>query len=66
MLSLLLLIALAAFVLGYLFYARILEKNFGVDNTQKTPSHTEYDGVDRVPTHKAILLGHHFCGAAVT
>jgi carbon starvation protein len=52
------------FVLAYLFYGRFLEKRYDIDDNQPTPSHTDYDGVDRVPTNKAVLLGHHFSSIA--
>jgi len=52
------------FVLAYLVYGRILEKRYDVDDNRATPSHTDYDGVDRVPASKAVLLGHHFSSIA--
>ncbi|MHC4114818.1 MAG: carbon starvation CstA family protein, partial [Planctomycetota bacterium] len=52
------------FVLAYLFYGRFLEKRYDIDDNQATPSHTDYDGVDRVPANKAVLLGHHFSSIA--
>lgn len=64
MLPLLFLTALAAFVVAYLIYGRFLEKKFDVDDRCPTPSHSEYDGVDRVPTPRPILLGHHFSSIA--
>jgi len=64
MLTLLFLLAIGAFVLAYIFYGRFLGKKFDLDDSRPTPAHSEYDGVDRVPTHKAVLLGHHFSSIA--
>jgi carbon starvation protein len=64
MLTLLFLLAIGAFVLAYIFYGRFLSKKFGLDNGRPTPAHSEYDGMDRVPTNQAVLLGHHFSSIA--
>ena len=64
MMTLLFLLAIGAFVLAYIFYGRFLSKKFDLDDGRSTPAHSEYDGVDRVPTHKAVLLGHHFSSVA--
>ena len=54
----------AAFVVAYYTYGRFLERQFDVDDSRATPSHTDYDGVDRVPAHRAVLFGHHFSSIA--
>lgn len=43
---------------GYLFYAKYVEKEFGVDSNEKTPAYTMNDGVDYVPmaTWKVYLI----------
>ena len=64
MLIMVLFTAAAAFLLGYIFYGGFLAKRYELDNTRPTPSHTDYDGIDRVPAHKMILLGHHFSSIA--
>ena len=64
MLPLIFLAVIALFFLAYVFYGRFLTKKFDVDDRRSTPSHSEYDGVDRVPTQNAILLGHHFSSIA--
>jgi len=56
--------AVAAFLLAYVFYGRFLTKRYELDDNRPTPSHTDYDGIDRVPAHKMILLGHHFSSIA--
>jgi carbon starvation protein len=64
MLVAILLIAVAAFILAYVFYGRFLARRYELDDSRPTPSHTSYDGIDRVPAHKGILLGHHFSSIA--
>src|SRR4030042_5869861 len=59
-----LLTAVAAFILAYIFYGRFLAKRYELDDSHPTPSHTDYDGIDRVPAPKAVLLGHHFSSIA--
>ena len=61
----LLFLGLAGMALGYIFYSRFLaEKIFRLDPDFITPAHELADGVDYVPTHKAILWGHHFTSVA--
>lgn len=64
MLALLFLGTTALFLLAYVIYGRFLVKRYGIDDNRATPSHTDYDGIDRVPAHKAVLLGHHFSSIA--
>lgn len=56
--------ASVAFILAYGFYGRFLARRYELDDSRSTPSHTDYDGIDRVPAHKAVLLGHHFSSIA--
>ena len=62
--AILLLIASACFLAGYFLYAKMLERKLGVDPSVPTPAHTKNDGVDFVPAHPAVLLGHHFASIA--
>jgi len=64
MLVAILLISVIAFALAYTVYGRFLARRYELDDTRPTPSHTDYDGIDRVPAHKAVLLGHHFSSIA--
>ncbi len=64
MLALILLVALVLFLSAYFLYGRFLEKRYDIDNSRPTPSHTDYDGIDRVPAQRAVLLGHHFSSIA--
>ena len=56
--------AFILFVAAYVLYGRFLERRFDIDDRRPTPSHTDYDGIDRVPAHRAVLLGHHFSSIA--
>jgi carbon starvation protein len=64
MLVLLILLAAALFLLAYYVYGGFLARHYDIDDSRPTPSHTDYDGIDRVPAHKAVLLGHHFSSIA--
>lgn len=58
-------LAIFIFFLGYRFYARFLAgKVFGICDNEKTPAHEFNDGVDYVPAPKAVLFGHHFASIA--
>lgn len=57
-------LAMGAFIAAYVFYGRFLTRRFVVDKANPTPSHTDYDGVDRVPAHCSVLMGHHFSSIA--
>ncbi|MBN1392167.1 MAG: carbon starvation protein A [Sedimentisphaerales bacterium] len=52
------------FLAAYAIYGRFLVNRYEIDDSRSTPSHSDYDGVDRVPAHRAILLGHHFSSIA--
>jgi len=60
----LILLAIVLFVVAYRTYGRFLDRNFGIDARSTTPAHTEYDGVDYVPTSTPVLMGHHFSSIA--
>lgn len=64
MLAIVFIIAIVLFAIAYRYYGRFLNKHFDIDDNKKTPSHTDYDGVDKVPTKTAVLLGHHFSSIA--
>ena len=60
----LILLAIAIFVGGYLTYGRWLAKTWGIDPNKTTPAHTMEDGVDYVPAKTPVLMGHHFSSIA--
>ncbi|MHC4666283.1 MAG: carbon starvation CstA family protein [Planctomycetota bacterium] len=64
MLVAILLATLISFVSAYGIYGRFLARRYELDDNRPTPSHTDYDGIDRVPAHKTVLLGHHFSSIA--
>ncbi len=64
MLALVFVSCAVVFCVAFFTYGRFLERRFDVDDSRPTPSHTDYDGVDRVPAHPAVLFGHHFSSIA--
>ncbi len=64
MLIAIILIAVVAFAIAYRVYGRFLDRQFGINPDNKTPAHTEYDGVDYVPARTPVLMGHHFSSIA--
>ena len=64
MLTVIFITALVLFSLAYIFYGKFLENKFNISNSCPTPSHTDYDGIDRVPAKTPVLLGHHFSSIA--
>ena len=56
---------LGAFLVAYRFYARFLGERIYQDREDLiTPAHELKDGVDFVPTQRAVLFGHHFTSIA--
>ena len=64
MLAAIFIIGSVAFILAYVLYGRFMAKRYELDDSRLTPSHIHYDGIDRVPAQKSILLGHHFSSIA--
>ncbi|MFH1714848.1 MAG: carbon starvation protein A [Elusimicrobiota bacterium] len=64
MLTLIFISSIIIFIVAYRFYGAFLSKKFDIHNKNLTPAHTENDGVDYVPTHVAMLFGHHFSSIA--
>jgi carbon starvation protein len=63
--SIVCLVALTLFALGYRFYSRYLsEVVFQLDDSEPTPAHTMADGVDYVVAPRGVLFGHHFSSIA--
>jgi len=56
---------LGSFLVAYRFYARFLGERIYEDQEDLiTPAHELEDGVDFVPTQRAVLFGHHFTSIA--
>ena len=62
--TVLVLVALGAFLGGYVFYGGFVARRVGLKPERPTPAHTLRDGVDYVPAKPQILLGHHFSSIA--
>ena len=62
--ALILIIAIALLVIGYVCYGGWLAKQWGIDPSRKTPAHELEDGVDYVPAKAPVLMGHHFSSIA--
>jgi carbon starvation protein len=60
----LLIVAIILFIVAYRIYGRFLDRRFGIDPSRRTPAHTQFDGVDFVPTRTPVLMGHHFSSIA--
>lgn len=41
--------SIALLILGYMFYAKVVERIFGINPNSKTPAYTKEDGLDYVP-----------------
>ena len=61
---LIILIAIALLIIGYVFYGRWLAQQWGLDPKRKTPALEKSDGIDYVPAKPAVLMGHHFSSIA--
>jgi carbon starvation protein len=64
MLAVILISVILVFAAAYRYYGGWLERHFEIDDRRPTPSHSDYDGVDRVPAKTGVLLGHHFSSIA--
>jgi carbon starvation protein len=60
----LILFAMIMFIAAYKIYGGFLSRKFSVSDSNETPSHTMYDGVDYCPAKPPVLLGHHFASIA--
>ena len=58
-------LVLVAFLVAYRFYARFIGERIYQDREDLiTPAHALEDGVDFVPSQRAVLFGHHFTSIA--
>ena len=57
--------AICTYVIGYRFYARLIEaKIVRPRDDYATPAEVFDDGIDYVPTDRRVLFGHHFAAIA--
>ena len=61
---LIIIVAIALLVCGYITYGSWLAKQWGIDPSRKTPAIEMEDGVDYVAAKPAVLMGHHFSSIA--
>lgn len=64
MISLIVIVSIAVFILGYLIYGRFLSRKLELDDSNKTPAVELCDGNDFVPAKAPLLLGQHFSAIA--
>ncbi|MCX7989332.1 MAG: carbon starvation protein A [Aquificaceae bacterium] len=57
----LLIATLCLYAVGYRYYSYFIAyRVLGVDDSNPTPAHRFYNGLDYVPTNRWVLFGHHF------
>lgn len=57
--------AVCVYLIGYRYYSLyIADKVLGLDAARMVPAWRHNDGLDYVPTNKAVLFGHHFAAIA--
>lgn len=57
--------AVSVYAIGYRYYSLfIANRVLQINDRRATPAHVVNDGKDFVPTHKAVLFGHHFAAIA--
>jgi len=57
-------ICAAILLVGYKFYGDFMAGVYELDNSKETPAVRLNDDIDYVPTHPAVLMGHHFSSIA--
>jgi len=57
-------IAVVVFLVAFKFHGTYMAKVYGLDDANKTPAETMFDGIDYCPAHPAVLVGHHFASIA--
>lgn len=62
--ALLLVASIVLFAVAYRIYGTWISRQFGLDDSHRVPSQTQYDGTDFVPTQTPVLFGHHFSSIA--
>ncbi|WP_226042681.1 carbon starvation CstA family protein [Natrinema sp. DC36] len=57
-------VTVVIFAIAYMVYGRFLHRSFDLDEDRTTPAHRHRDGMEYVPSPKAVLFGHHFSSIA--
>lgn len=64
MFAVIFIVCAAILIAGYKFYGDFMVGVYELDNKNVTPAERLNDNMDYVPTHPAVLLGHHFSSIA--
>lgn len=64
MFAVIFIVCAAILLAGYKFYGAFMAGVYKLDDSKPTPAERLNDNMDYVPTHPAILLGHHFSSIA--
>ncbi len=64
MLLALFVITIVLFAVAFKFYGGFQSRLYGLDKDAETPAKKYSDGIDFVPAHPAVLMGHHFASIA--
>jgi len=64
MFAVIFIVCAAILIAGYKFYGDFMTGVYQLNNNNPTPAERLNDNMDYVPTHPAILLGHHFSSIA--
>jgi len=62
----LILFAVAVYLIAYKFYGTIIAKIFNIDSPNETPSHSMNNGVDYVPAKPPVLLNQNYSLAVIS
>ncbi|HRU38446.1 MAG TPA: carbon starvation protein A [Candidatus Goldiibacteriota bacterium] len=62
--AILLLLSAVFFIAAYFIYGGWIARKLKINDANKTPAHTERDGIDYMPAPRFVLLGHHFASIA--
>jgi len=57
-------IGIVVFAFAYKVVGTFMANVYGLDDNNKTPAESMYDGIDYCPAHPAVLIGHHFASIA--
>lgn len=56
--------AIVVFGIAFKVHGTYMSNVYGLDDSNKTPAESMFDGIDYCPAHPAVLVGHHFASIA--
>jgi carbon starvation protein len=56
--------AIVVYGIAYKVHGTYMSNVYGLDDSNKTPAESMFDGIDYCPAHPAVLVGHHFASIA--